>query len=204
MSIKREHVFINGIESKACCRCAVVLPLSDFSIDKRKADGLNGFCKKCHNISSRKYYFANKPKIYKKNREWIKNNLERFRHLQRKSDRKLFKTPKHRIKNAMSCRIRGALRNNISGKSTKNGASWIDLVGYSLEDLMAHLESMFDERMSWRNYGEYWEIDHVIPIDSFSFKHFTDDGFVKCWSLKNLQPLSVLENRIKSNKIKGE
>jgi hypothetical protein len=39
------------------------------------------------------------------------------------------------------------------------------------------------------------------PISSFDIKEIGDEGFNKCWSLENLQPLWGDENIRKSNKI---
>ena len=43
--------------------------------------------------------------------------------------------------------------------------------------------------MNWDNYGEYWEIDHIYPLSKGGSFHYI-----------NTQPLTVLENQIKSNK----
>src|SRR3546814_3330220 len=45
----------------------------------------------------------------------------------------------------------------------KNGRSWEILVGYTVADLMAHLERQFLPGMSWDNRGE-WHIDHIRPL----------------------------------------
>ena len=62
--------------------------------------------------------------------------------------------------------------------------------------------------MNWENYGKYkvgeekrWQIDHIIPRDSFSFTSSHEAEFIECWSLKNLRPLDGLENNLKSNKL---
>jgi len=70
----------------------------------------------------------------------------------------------------------------------KGGRRWEDLVGYTLGELMDHLESKFTEGMTWDNMGK-WRIDHVRPISSFNFETVDDPDFKKCWSLENLQPL---------------
>lgn len=96
-------------------------------------------------------------------------------------------TPKGHLHSAMSVYIYHALRDR------KAGRKWETLVGYSLADLMAHLESRFKPGMTWDNYGQ-WHIDHVRPIASFSFANPEDEGFKQCWSLSNLQPLWAKEN----------
>ena len=44
--------------------------------------------------------------------------------------------------------------------------------------------------MNWDNYGKMWEIDHIFPLSRGGSFHYT-----------NTQPLTILENRTKSNNI---
>lgn len=85
-------------------------------------------------------------------------------------------------------------------KSKKNGHRWEKLVGYSVKDLIIHIESQFVARMSWGNFGE-WEIDHHVPRDYLKYTSYEDENFKKCWALRNLKPLWQKENRSKSNKL---
>lgn len=39
----------------------------------------------------------------------------------------------------------------------------IAYLGCDIQTFRAHIESTFEPRMSWENYGE-WQIDHIIPI----------------------------------------
>jgi hypothetical protein len=66
--------------------------------------------------------------------------------------------------------------------------STFDTLGYTLEELMKHLENQFVDGMSWDNYGE-WHVDHIRPMSSFEFESVDDPEFKVCWSLDNLQPL---------------
>ena len=86
-------------------------------------------------------------------------------------------------------------------KGTKNYRSWQSLVGYKKADLIKHLEQLFQDGMSWGNYGPIWHIDHIVPRSVFNFEKPEDEDFKKCWALKNLQPLWARENIIKSNKL---
>lgn len=107
-------------------------------------------------------------------------------------------------------RANGKIRLNISVsrgiesslKEKKNGRHWETLVGYTLEDLIKHLEKQFKEGMNWDNYGKGgWEIDHISPISLFQFNTTSDLNFRLCWALKNLQPLWHVDNMKKSNKV---
>ena len=53
--------------------------------------------------------------------------------------------------------------------------------------------------MNWSNHGSYWEIDHIIPCDSFDLTDIEQQK--QCFHYTNLQPLTVSENRSKKNKI---
>ena len=84
-------------------------------------------------------------------------------------------------------------------KGNKAGRKWEILVGYTLQDLIEHLENLFDDKMKWENQGSYWDIDHFQPKSLFYYKTAEDPEFRKCWALSNLQPLEHIENIRKSN-----
>ena len=85
-------------------------------------------------------------------------------------------------------------------KKNKAGESWQTLVGYTVFDLKAHLEALFQPGMSWTNMGE-WHVDHIRPRSSFEFDSPTDPQFLECWALSNLQPLWKLDNLRKSSRL---
>lgn len=82
----------------------------------------------------------------------------------------------------------------------KQGYSWEEILNYSLDDLVKHLENNFQPGMTWDNYGD-WHIDHIVPQSLFEFEPTDDYLFHACWSLKNLQPLWAKDNLKKSNKV---
>jgi hypothetical protein len=111
-----------------------------------------------------------------------------------------------RHKNDMTFKINSIISWHIghSLKGNKNGKEWESIVGYTLKDLMRHLEKHFIDGMSWNNYGNgdgKWHIDHIIPISAFYFTDYTDSDFQRCWALKNLQPLWGKDNLSKNAKI---
>lgn len=108
-----------------------------------------------------------------------RSGVSAARKRQRQERRKASETPSKRIRNAMSARMWAAL------KGGKDFALFSRL-GYSLQDLIAHLEARFSEGMSWENYGQ-WHVDHKRPCASFDLTQ--EDQFAECWALDNLQPL---------------
>lgn len=103
------------------------------------------------------------------------------------------------VRNRMSRRMRHAL----SGRNlSKEWTHIFQLLGYSVDDLIKHLESKFDKNMTWDNMGE-WHIDHVIPDSWFNYSSIGDESFKKCWALDNLQPMWKVENLSKNNRYSG-
>jgi hypothetical protein len=85
------------------------------------------------------------------------------------------------------------------GGSTKSHRPWESLVGYTLADLMRHLERQFRGKMSWKN-RDKWHIDHILPLSSFKFTSADDPEFRAAWALTNLRPLWKPANLSKSSK----
>jgi len=142
----------------------------------------------------RKYRESHREEMRERSRKWCQANPEQLRGWRRKYDNKKRKVdPKFRL----DCNIGSAIRGCLKGK--KAGRRWQSLVGYTLEDLMGHLEKQFDDKMNWENYGQYWDLDHIKPISFFRYTLPEDPEFKKCWALENLQPLEHIANIRKSN-----
>ena len=107
-------------------------------------------------------------------------------------------TPKGKLDRLMSSGIYDGL------KSSKAGRKWESLVGYTVDDLMAHLSKLFLPGMTWENHGRYgWHIDHKVPRSAFNYEKPEDIDFKRCWALENLQPLWWRDNLRKHAKIEG-
>jgi hypothetical protein len=141
---------------------------------------------------AKKWRERNKEKVKEYIKKWMEKNIKKIKEKKRIYARKRYYNDiKFRIDRIMGCSLLRAL------KKKKNYKRWEKLVGYTLEDLMKHLESKFTPEMSWDNYGTYWEIDHIIPKSYFKYESPEDEEFKKCWSLENLQPLPKEINRKK-------
>ena len=104
-------------------------------------------------------------------------------------------------------KLRHVVKSSISRKMrmrglSKNGKSIFKILPYSVDDLKSHLESRFQPRMNWENYGK-WEIDHITPDSWFVYNSTEDDGFKNSWALENLQPLWKADNASKGNRYEG-
>ena len=211
---------------KLCHTCKEEKPLSFFGKDMYSSDGLRHECKPCHNkknkewvskhreqaiLATRKWHKENKERSKIVNKIWLENNKEKknaqvkawgLRNREKvlsyikKSSTRLRGTPKGKVNDAFSSAMYRSL------KGIKGGRKWEDLVGYTVEDLMSHIEKQFEPWMSWANYGKYtWHIDHIIPVYAFNYESTDDIDFKRCWALSNLRPLKSTENHRKKNKL---
>lgn len=171
---------------KTCNTCKVEKPIDNFSKDKTSKDQLQRKCKEC----VKKYQSSNKDRIkanrvlYKeKNKEYFKQYNTTY-HKKRREKDTLFK-------------LRGNLRNRM--KQTlrqEKSKSTEELLGAPLNEVKKHIESTFQEGMTWENYGQ-WHVDHKIPLASGKTKKEIE----KLFHYKNLQALWALDNWSKGNKI---
>ena len=134
-------------------------------------------------------------KLYLK--EYRKKNIEKIREVKRTYERtRKANDPLYKLISNFRTAIYQVLKENNIGK---NG-HYFEILGYTPEELINHIEKQFKDGMTWDNYGDF-HIDHKIPISSFNIKEIGDSEFMKCWSLSNLQPMWGEENIRKSNKI---
>ncbi len=141
-------------------------------------------CNQLYKETQKKYL-----KEYRKKKIW-KQYYNQWRRTYYKNN------PQFRINNSMATLTWMALKNK------KAGRSWEKLTGYTAAELMNHLEKQFDKKMNWENYDTYWTVDHIKPRTLFKYKTAEEEGFKKCWALRNLQPLEKTANNKKSNHYK--
>lgn len=142
----------------------------------------------------KEYREANWERKKEYQREWLKKNYQDMKTNPERAE----EYHMYRLKTNVGRRIREMLKQNKSMCSMK-------YVGCSLENLRNHLESQFQEGMTWENYGKYnindeksgWHIDHIIPCNAFNFQNKIESD--ACFYYLNLQPLWGKENIQKSN-----
>lgn len=213
---------------KICSRCKTEKELNSFHNNSKNLDEKNNVCKECRKEISKKSYIKKYDKEVQKQKNnrrkeykslWYKKdkrkNIEKYRNQWNKQNEKRreikafwFQENKERIiqKNLQERnfdpkkKINHLISSGIlkSMKKNKQGRRWESLVGYSLEDLISHLFKDFD-------INEYdsskYHIDHIIPIDAYSYTSLEDVEFKKCWSYRNLRLITREENLNKKNKI---
>lgn len=151
--------------------------------------------KSSNSKSNAKRYLANPEKVKTASKLWGENNYPRLRV-------RMNGYVKARRKTDVRFRMECSLRARIWQAVFKKTGSSIALIGCSVEQLMAHLKSLFKPGMTWENYGHKgWHIDHIKPCAKFDL---TDPEEQKaCFHWTNLQPLFAVENLRKGDKYVG-
>lgn len=131
-------------------------------------------------------------------RERIARNPEKRRKVARESARRKRASPAGKLEHRIAVAVSSALRGE------KRGRSWKRLLGYSVEELKGHIESLFRDGMSWREFAAgKIHIDHKIPKSKFAYTTPEDIEFRRCWALENLQPMWANENLSKRDRVLG-
>lgn len=84
-------------------------------------------------------------------------------------------------------------------KSNRLDDSSLKLLGCSIDNFKKWLQYRFDDTMSFVNYGEVWEMDHVIPICKFDLQN--EFEVRECFHWSNFQPLHPIKNRSKNCRV---
>jgi hypothetical protein len=162
--------------------------------------------------SDKRYYKNNKDKISKYYSEWKENKKEYLKEYQKKwrdENRDKVRSTKRdyeRTRKAndplykLISNFRTAIYQVLKENNVDKNGHYFEILKYSPDELISHLENQFKDGMTWDNYGE-WHVDHIKAISLHNIKEIGDEEFMKCWSLDNLQPMWGKENIRKSNKI---
>ena len=190
------------MENKICKRCGLSLPADNFYKNKASKDGLARLCKNCSHKVNRDWAANNPDKAKEQIAKWRQNNPGYDSdYYESNRDKKVAYTKQWK-QNKISTDPYFAHCHKLDiyfGNYIRSIKNSINFFGCDITELIQHLESQFTPEMTWENHGIYWEVDHIIPRSSFDL---SDEGQVKkCYHYTNLQPLTKLENRTKSNKM---
>ena len=157
--------------------------------------GAHQFCKLCAKAKRKETYRAFRKtekgiKLYQRLRRERAKRPDQIAYMRAYSvgySQRRRQEPNNNLNHRMSSMVSRGLRLG------KQGRSWVSLVGYDLESLIAHLERQFLPGMGWHNIGK-WHVDHIVPLVSFKFETVSDPEFRAAWAMTNLRPLWSLDN----------
>jgi hypothetical protein len=171
-----------------------------FHKSKREKDGLRSKCKKCRSLQKKEYHAKNRESILDKNRRYesrddVKYRKKKYRLSEEYRNRRNKLEKERRSKDPIYKFIQ-YLRNSFNRYIRKTHSTF-EYIGIDKEDFIRYIESKFQPKMSWKNYGE-WHIDHIRPLSSFNLND--EKEIYIAWNYTNLQPLWAVDNLIKGKK----
>lgn len=140
---------------------------------------VNNYSKKITK-EKRKEYRNNRDK--EKLREYYRNYMRN-----RRISDPLFK---------LSTNIRNLISISISKQGYSKKSKTFQILGISCIDFKIYIENLFQDGMSWENYGD-WHLDHITPVSSAT----TEESLLSLNYYKNFQPLWAIDNRTKGNRL---
>ena len=202
---KSQHLssLVDDGERKKCPRCGKWKLYKEYST-AGKHKKCSTYCKPCQREYAKsdvtrkaRQRYVTTPEYREKRNAYLKRSPAAIAGRRRRG-----RVYSRKIKNRIAHSISLGMQRSFRAGTGKQGRPWETLVGYTREELMEHLESQFQDGMSWDNYGE-WHIDHVVLLAYFDYASVDDVEFKDAWSLDNLQPLWAFDNQSKGARYIG-
>lgn len=200
---------------KRCGRCKTEKPLSEFSRNKRNADGLQCTCKACCKSVNAAYYVAQKDRITERNAKWNAANPEKVLRAARSRNARpeqKEKAAQFRAQNREALRIRQAewrARNPESEK--RKGAKWAaQNRGAKAANLARYRAALLQRTPVWADAGRIRQVyEYCAALNAFGKAGFHVDHIYPTRGetvsglhvAANLQVLPGQLNTAKSNRV---
>ena len=144
---------------------------------------------------AKRYYRENSEKAIKRSRDYRLNNPEKVRaYFREYLKTRRANDPDFKMRHACAYMVRRVLEKSEGSKANNTEMT----LGYSCQELRRHIERNMAPDMSWGNYGDLWQIDHVIPVMEFIKMGCHDPAKIN--ALSNLMPEYKEENQRKGDK----
>lgn len=142
------------------------------------------------NTRNNEYYHQNAEMAKAKMKKYVSQNRDIINSRERK---RCQEDPLYRAISNLRRRIRGY----CSSIRLEKNFTTMESIGCSAQELEIHIQGLFQDGMTWDNYGiGGWVIDHIKPL----YLAKTIDEAKKLNHYMNLQPLWWRDNMLKSNK----
>lgn len=196
---------------KACSKCKIVKPFSEFYKDALMVCGHSSQCRQCQIERSLRWKKNNRIRNAKNSSSWYHANQDKAHAGQRRyrlENRDKVRKTKSAVKkkqraNNPEFRLKENYRNRVycALKRGAKSASTMELLGCSIGHLKVWLTFYFQPGMTWKNYGPVWHVDHIKPCAAFNLLDPAQQK--ECFHFTNLQPLFAEDNRKKLDKYEG-
>ena len=198
---------------KKCVNCEFIKSKTEFNKrSSNKKDGLQSYCRICQqadwvnrDMKEHKKEYRQKENVKKHESEYKKgyylNNKEQFKINKENNKPRRNEIYREKYNNCPDFLIVETLRKHVNNflKSKKEDRS-SKYIGCSVKFFRSWIEFQFNKNMTWKNHGNCWHLDHLLPKSKFDPNDKTD--VIICCHWTNYQPLTKSENLVKNNNIR--
>lgn len=145
--------------------------------------------------NSKRHYSENKETYIQNAAEWAAENRSRRSEICRNY---IARMREHKPNEFIPAEVaRRLLSRVLSSTGKRKHGRTFSIIGYNKQQFVEHMESMFQDGMSWDNHGE-WHVDHIIPVAELVRCGVTNPAKIN--ALENLRPLWAKDNMSKGDK----
>lgn len=184
---------------KVCSKCGEEKELDCFYL-RKDSFKYRTDCNNCRSKYRKTYYIKNKKKEisrmnkYKRKKSVYKKHPRAYFYHKKWLEKKIKENPHYKI----AINIRRSISNQLTRKGYSKTSKTNKILGCSYKQFKQHLESQFQEGMTWDNYGRNgWHIDHIYPVS----KARDEEHLLELNHYTNLQPLWEKDNIAKGNRL---
>lgn len=201
------------METQECTKCKESKNVNMFGKNKATKSGYKYWCKSCEMENQRlrrKRQKAEDPEKYRK--KWV-DYYNKVKDHHYEVQKAYLSIPENRIKrneyirkykaekrlNDKSYVLYENLRKKIWKSLSNKSNSSKELLGCEIDHYFKWINYTMTDDMNWDNYGTYWNIDHLIPVNNFDL--LNSDEAMKAFNWKNTWAMKCSENFSKKNKV---
>ncbi|MFZ1784246.1 MAG: hypothetical protein WAU23_03520, partial [Ferruginibacter sp.] len=112
-------------------------------------------------------------------------------------DPKNIETPESLLKKREKRKWQIALRRYVLEK--KPSGAYAKYFGLDIEFFREWISLQFKDGLSWGNFAEQWQFDHIVPVAYFDFSK--EEDLQLCWNFINIRVESVDYSKTRGNRI---
>ncbi len=109
----------------------------------------------------------------------------------------LIETPESLLKKREKRKWQIALRRYVVQKA-QSGA-YARYFGLDIEIFREWIAIQFKDGLSWDNFAEKWQFDHIVPVTYFDFNN--EEDLLLCWNFINIRVEKIENNKARGNRI---
>jgi hypothetical protein len=109
----------------------------------------------------------------------------------------LIETPESLLKKREKRKWQIALRRYVIEKS--QCSAYAKYFGLDIEFFREWIAIQFKDGLSWYNFAEKWQFDHIVPVAYFDFS--IEEDLLLCWNFINIRVEKIEFNKARGNRI---